>query len=196
VSWGSLDRDGVRRATLVRGFPVSWAAEGDLCVIEARLRPGGQGRNSRLLGTPLAQVHWAGTARGRPTAVLRETRAGRTVARQSLWRPVQSPPGGDNGLPVTDWRSRQPGNGTATQCGPGCDDACAKYPSSVQQPHGDGRFGGGRPVRVRRRGADFHEGEHRGGTRSSERVRRPDEAVGRRFLRGDRRPGPAHLSLP
>jgi len=64
-------------------------------------------------------------------------------------------------------------------------------------PHGDGRFEGGDRVRVRRRGADFHEGGHRGGGQQEQRRGAPARQ-GRRteFSGGTRRPEPAHLSLP
>jgi hypothetical protein len=61
----------------------------------------------------------------------------RSAGRACRCRPSQSPPGGINGLPGAVWRSPPAGNPTATQCGPGCDSAFAKYEPSVQQPHGD-----------------------------------------------------------
>jgi hypothetical protein len=77
---------------------------------------------------------------------------------------AQTPPGGDNGAADLFWRCMQAGNPTATQCGPGCHSGSAKYARSVQQPHGDGRSRGTTGWKSDRRGADFHEGGHRGGT--------------------------------
>jgi hypothetical protein len=90
----------------------------------------------------------------------------------------------------------QVGNRPATQRRPRCHSRCPKYASSVQQPHGDGRLEGADRVGVRRRGADFHEGGHRGGTTGAAKrcagIVSPSDGE----IRGNRRPEAAHLSLP
>ena len=157
----------MRRATLVPGFRVSWAGESHAGPPEAARRPGGQGCD-----------------RGRAPPA-----GSRSVGREACpCGPSQSPPGGINGLPVAVWRSPPPGNPTATQCGPGCHSASAKYRSSVQQPHGEVVLRGATGESPTE-GSGLSRGGNTGGTRSSEEVRRPYEAAGRSVLRGDRRPG-------
>jgi hypothetical protein len=114
----------------------------------------------------------------------------------ALGRRAQSPPGGKNGAPGAFWRCLQVGNPTATECGPGCHSASAKYAPSVQQPHGDGRSRG--PTEWESDGGErtFTRGDTVGGQQEQRRGApaqlRPTDGD----FRGNRRPGPAHLSLP
>jgi hypothetical protein len=148
----------VRRATLVPCLRVSWAGQGHAGPPEAARRPGGQGcEGARGVGalpwwvwetvsprfwplaSPLASPRVPARLSGGGFGVPRRRRQSgdRSAGRACRCRPSQSPPGGINGLAGPVWRSPPPGNPTATQCGPGCDSAFAKYEPSVQQPHGD-----------------------------------------------------------
>ncbi len=242
-----MDRNRLRRATLVPGLQVSWAARrlsgaGAGCFAPRALRIGGLSRRrpvpdpglrrpapslapagpGRLLGAdttarvalgavlasdrpdrpdPSRPVPTALTAPvapgdrrprsrhgGRLAPLAPRPKAGRAVA-------TQSPPGGENAPRGAVWCSPDAGNPTATQSGPGCDTSSAKYAPSVQQPHGDGRSRGDDRVRVRRRGADSREGEPWGTTGAAKRCAGPTRTLDG-GIRGNRRPGPAHLSLP
>ena len=159
----SLDLKRLRSATLVPGFRFSGALSGGVS---------GAGRFSPLR-TPR-------TPRPPPQPIAPAPDRGEVDRRDEVRHRL---PAG-----ITAQR-RMPGrNRTATQNGRPCDSSCAKYRPSVQQPHGDGRSEGGDQRESPVKGNGFSQGEHRGG-RSSEEVRRPSEAVGRRDPRGTDDPG-------
>jgi hypothetical protein len=163
-----LDRNRLRRATLVPGFRDSWAASFPCC---------GGASGSRRNAT------W------RPAATRPATRQATRKAT------AQTPPGGDNGAAEAFWRCLRAGNPTATQCGPGCHSGSAKYARSVQQPHGDGRSRG--PTGWKSDGGErtFTRGDTVGG-QQEQRIGAPAQSAVGRSIPGNRPPGPAHLSLP
>jgi hypothetical protein len=141
-----LDRNRLRRATLVRGFRVSRAVRSRAVVglrAPAAVRHGALGplvTARHGYGPPPCRRH--ATATTPP----RRLPAGRTVLR------------GSSGA-AFGWATRlQPDVARVATA------ARQSTHPSVQQPHGDGRSRGTDRVGVRPRGADFHEGGHRGGT--------------------------------
>jgi len=161
-----LDRNRLRRATLVRGFRLSRAAPFPCCGGASCSRRSPDG----ALGPPVTGRQEYGAAATPPP---RRLPAGRTVLR--------GPSGAAFG-----WATRlQP------DVAPVATAARQSTHPSVQQPHGDGRPRGTDRVGVRPRGTDFHEGGHRGGTTGAAKwcagPGRPSDGD----FRGNRRPGPA-----
>ena len=148
---GSLDRNRLRRATLVRGFPVSWAVDGHVRLLVARRQTGGRSRRPPR-GRWRAAAACTPSPRGRSTPVSGSGRllpkprsSGRLQARAARSPPAvpRSPPGGDNGLLGG---LSGAGGDRATRLQPNVARVATALvqstDSSVQQPHGDGRSGG------------------------------------------------------
>jgi hypothetical protein len=131
----------VRRATLVPGFPVSWAAEGRCGAIGHVRDPPGRGRRT------LCPFAWCGAA---PDDPVPNSGSGQGAS--------SSPPGGDNGHSTAVWRFRPPGQRDCNPMWPGLRQALCRVPIHQYSNHAVMVVSGDRPVRVRRRGSDFHEG--------------------------------------
>jgi hypothetical protein len=132
-----LDRNRVRRATLVPGFPVSWAVEGLLGAIEGRWRAGWAGRPCCARGLVTQGIRAGGGSRASgvcgPGARQRKGCPRRpTVASRRGQRPF-----GDGLSIAANRATRLQPNVARVATG-----LVQSTHSSVQQPHGDGRFGG------------------------------------------------------
>jgi hypothetical protein len=186
-----LDRNRLRRATLVRGFGVSWAAVFPCCAAS----PCSSWSAAECPPCPLRRALSRALCRA-----LRHALPGGPVHRRTVFSRLpadrtvfQSPPGGKDGVPVASRRGeRLPESLLALTCGrathlqpngvPICHGHSPKYAPSVQQPHGDGRSRGPTEWKSDRGERTFTRGDTVGGdNRSSERVRRPRESVGRRI---------------
>ena len=121
----SLDRNRLRRATLVPGFRVSRALRRRL---GSRSPPG----TPPPPGRPAVSCSGAGGRRAGAGTGNGGVRTPGPLASRREERP--SP-----GLLANPSRRNRP----ATQCGRRCDSGCAEFSSSVQHPHGEGRSEGG-----------------------------------------------------
>ena len=181
----------------MRDFRVSWAAAFPAAATVALLRGP---RLPWAAGSPPSRSGgWAANG-GRMelrTGFMERCRAASSRARPSLPSTAESPPGGMNDLPAGHL-ALPPRRATGPQpnAAPICHRRSPKYGPSVEQPHGDGRSRGSTGWKSDEGERIFTRGGHGGGTTGVAKrcagVMRPSNGDSR----GNRRPGPAHLSLP
>ena len=165
----------MRRATLVPGLRVSWAVEG----------PRAEGDHGGHRGGGAEVSAWPGDAG--PPGWLRLADpgpGGPQSASGCAPSPRKPPPGGDNGHSEVVCRSPQIGQRDCNPMWPGLRQVLCKVPIHQYSNLTVQVVLRGATGESPTEGSGLSRGGNTGGTRCSEEVRRPCEAVGRRFPGG------------